>query len=57
MQFHVLSFEGCDPYACADGLASRINGLVHALAEVDYETHLRFVGDPQRSELYGGPDG
>ena len=57
MQFLVLSFEGCDPYACADGLASRINGLVHALAEVDYETHLRFVGDPQRSELYGGPDG
>jgi hypothetical protein len=47
MQFHVLSFEGYDPYACAGGLASRINGLVHTLAEVDYETHLWFVGDPQ----------
>ena len=48
MQFHILSFEGPDPYACAGGLASRINGLVHTLAEVGYETHLWFVGDPQR---------
>lgn len=47
MQFHILSFEGHDPYACAGGLSSRINGLVHTLAEVDYETHLWFVGDPQ----------
>jgi hypothetical protein len=46
MQFHVLSFEGHDPYACAGGLASRINGLVNALAEVGYGTHLWFVGDP-----------
>ena len=57
MQFLVLSFEGCDSYACAGGLASRINGLVYALAEVDYETQLWFIGDPQRSELYGGLDG
>jgi glycosyltransferase involved in cell wall biosynthesis len=47
MQFHILSFEGPDPYACAGGLASRINGLMHALAEVGFETHLWFVGDPQ----------
>ena len=40
MQFHVPSFEGCDPYDCAGGLGGRINGLVHALAEADYETHL-----------------
>ena len=55
MQFHILSFEGHDPYACAGGLASRINGLVHTLAEVDYETHLWFVGDPQLPghETYG----
>jgi glycosyltransferase involved in cell wall biosynthesis len=46
MQFHVLSFEGYDPYACAGGLASRITGLVNSLAQVDYETHLWFVGDP-----------
>ena len=47
MQFHILSFEGHDPYACAGGLASRINGLVHTLAEVGFETHLWFVGDSQ----------
>jgi glycosyltransferase involved in cell wall biosynthesis len=47
MQFHVLSFEGYDPYACAGGLASRINGLINTLTEVGYETHLWFVGDPQ----------
>ena len=49
MQFHILSFEGHDPYACAGGLASRINGLVRTLAEVGFETHLWFVGDPQLS--------
>jgi glycosyltransferase involved in cell wall biosynthesis len=47
MQFHILSFEGFDPYACAGGLASRINGLIHTLSEIGYETHLWFVGDPQ----------
>jgi glycosyltransferase involved in cell wall biosynthesis len=46
MQFHILSFEGYDSYACAGGLASRITGLVNILAEVGYETHLWFVGDP-----------
>jgi hypothetical protein len=46
MQFHVLSFEGPDAYAFAGGLASRISGLVHTLAEAGYETHLWFVGDP-----------
>jgi glycosyltransferase involved in cell wall biosynthesis len=46
MQFHILSFEGNDVYACAGGLASRITGLVNILAEIGYETHLWFVGDP-----------
>jgi len=46
MQFHVLAFEGPDAYACAGGLASRITGLVAALAEASHETHLWFVGDP-----------
>jgi glycosyltransferase involved in cell wall biosynthesis/ribosome-associated translation inhibitor RaiA len=45
MQFHVLSFEGPDDYSYAGGLASRITGLVYALAEAGYETHLWFVGD------------
>jgi glycosyltransferase involved in cell wall biosynthesis/ribosome-associated translation inhibitor RaiA len=48
MQFHLLAFEGPDAYACAGGLASRVTGLIHALAAAGYETHLWFVGDPQR---------
>jgi glycosyltransferase involved in cell wall biosynthesis/ribosome-associated translation inhibitor RaiA len=47
MQFHILSFEGPDAYAFAGGLASRMTGLVHTLAEAGYETHLWFVGDPR----------
>lgn len=45
-QFHVLSFEGPDPYARAGGLATRVEGLVGALAGLGFETHLWFVGDP-----------
>jgi len=45
-QFHILSFEGPDPYARAGGIASRITGLAQALAESGFETHLWFVGDP-----------
>ncbi len=48
MQFHVLSFEGPDPYARAGGLASRVEGLVGTLAGLGYEAHLWFVGDPER---------
>ncbi len=48
MQFHILSFEGPDEYARAGGIASRITGLVRALADATYETHLWFVGDPAR---------
>ena len=47
MEFHVLSFEGCDPYARAGGIASRVTGLVEALASRGFETHLWFVGDPE----------
>jgi glycosyltransferase involved in cell wall biosynthesis len=45
-QFHVLSFEGPDAYSRAGGIASRVTGLTHALAEVGHDTHLWFVGDP-----------
>jgi glycosyltransferase involved in cell wall biosynthesis len=47
MQFHVLSFEGPDPYSRAGGLASRVEGLAHTLANLGFETHLWFVGDPE----------
>ena len=46
IEFHILSFEGPDPYARAGGIASRINGLMHALVREGFETHLWFVGDP-----------
>jgi glycosyltransferase involved in cell wall biosynthesis len=44
--FHFLSFEGPDPYARAGGVASRVCGLAQTLADLGYETHLWFVGDP-----------
>jgi glycosyltransferase involved in cell wall biosynthesis len=48
MQFHVLSFEGPDGYSRAGGIASRIEGLTETLAQSGFETHLWFVGDPDR---------
>jgi glycosyltransferase involved in cell wall biosynthesis len=44
--FIVISFEGPDPYSQAGGLGVRVTGLVDTLVEMDYETHLFFVGDP-----------
>jgi glycosyltransferase involved in cell wall biosynthesis len=44
-QFHILSFEGPDPYSRAGGIASRVTGLAESLATRD-ETHLWFIGDP-----------
>lgn len=48
-QFHLLSFEGPDPYAFVGGLATRVNGLAQALADAGHNTHLWFVGDPGRA--------
>jgi glycosyltransferase involved in cell wall biosynthesis len=45
-QFHVLSFEGPDPYSKAGGIATRVTGLVEALATLGHQTHLWFIGDP-----------
>jgi glycosyltransferase involved in cell wall biosynthesis len=46
LQFHILSFEGPDLYSRAGGIATRIVGLAESLAELGFETHLWFVGDP-----------
>jgi glycosyltransferase involved in cell wall biosynthesis len=46
MQFHIISFEGPDAYSRAGGIASRIEGLMHALDGAGHDTHLWFVGDP-----------
>lgn len=48
-QFHVLSFEGPDPYATVGDLGTRVEGLTETLAAQDYNTHLWFVGDPEAS--------
>src|SRR5687768_6409406 len=46
LQFHLISFEGPDPYCRAGGLSTRISGLASGLSDLDFETHLWFVGDP-----------
>jgi glycosyltransferase involved in cell wall biosynthesis len=45
--FVILSFEGPDSYCAAGGLASRVSGLSTTLADMGFETHLFFVGDPK----------
>lgn len=45
-QFHVLSFEGPDPYARIGGLETRVSGLCQALVRAGHETHLWFIGEP-----------
>ena len=45
-QFHVLAFEGPDPYSRIGGLETRISGLCQALVRAGLETHLWFVGEP-----------
>jgi glycosyltransferase involved in cell wall biosynthesis len=48
VQFHVLSFEGRDPYSRVGGLATRVDGLTDALSDLGFDTHLWFVGAPDR---------
>jgi glycosyltransferase involved in cell wall biosynthesis len=47
VQFHVLSFEGPDPYARIGGLETRVAGICEALVGADQDTHLWFIGDPE----------
>jgi hypothetical protein len=44
--FSIVSFEGTDPYSQAGGLGIRVCGLARTLAELGYESHLFFIGDP-----------
>ncbi|MDA8187309.1 MAG: glycosyltransferase [Dehalococcoidales bacterium] len=46
--FVLMSFEGPDRYSLAGGLGVRIRHLSEALASSGYETHLLFIGDPNR---------
>ena len=44
--FVILSFEGPDEYSHVGGLGVRVKGLSRTLAQLGYETHLFFCGDP-----------
>lgn len=44
--FVIVSFEGPDAYSQAGGLGVRVTGLTHSLADLGFETHLFFIGDP-----------
>jgi glycosyltransferase involved in cell wall biosynthesis len=44
--FVILSFEGPDVYSRAGGLGVRVKGLSRTLAQLGYQTHLYFCGDP-----------
>jgi glycosyltransferase involved in cell wall biosynthesis len=46
--FLILSLEGPDPYSHAGGLGSRVDGLSKALSKMGFDTHLFFIGDPNR---------
>ena len=48
VQFHVLSFEGPDPYSRIGGLETRVAGLCQSLVAEGRPTHLWFVGDAER---------
>jgi glycosyltransferase involved in cell wall biosynthesis len=46
--FVSLCFEGPDVYSTAGGLGTRVTEMTEALASLGYQTHLIFVGDPNK---------
>jgi len=55
--FILLSFEGPDSYSLAGGLGVRVAKLAQALAEQGYETHLCYVGDPEKKGVEASYEG
>lgn len=49
--FVSLCFEGPDVYSTAGGLGTRVAEFTEALATLGYETHLIFVGDPNKPPI------
>ncbi|MFW6133963.1 MAG: glycosyltransferase family 4 protein [Elusimicrobiota bacterium] len=47
-EFVILSFEGPDDYSLSGGLGTRVRGLSRNLAKLGYNTHLFFIGDPDK---------
>ena len=55
--FVSLCFEGPDVYSTAGGLGTRVAEFTEALAQIGFQTHLIFVGDPLKAaaeERIGG---
>ncbi|HEU5347758.1 MAG TPA: glycosyltransferase [Ktedonobacterales bacterium] len=46
--FVSLCFEGPDIYSMAGGLGTRVTEFTESLAQLGYDTHLIFVGDPNK---------
>jgi glycosyltransferase involved in cell wall biosynthesis len=46
--FVIVSFEGPDLWSQAGGLGVRVTNLSETLAELGYEVHVFFLGDPSR---------
>jgi len=46
--FVIVSFEGPDLWSQAGGLGVRVTNLSETLAELGYEVHIFFIGDPAR---------
>jgi glycosyltransferase involved in cell wall biosynthesis len=46
--FVIVSFEGPDLWSQAGGLGVRVTNLAETLAELGYEVHAFYVGDPSR---------
>jgi glycosyltransferase involved in cell wall biosynthesis len=49
--FVSLCFEGPDVYSAAGGLGTRVTEFTESLAGLGYETHLIFVGDPNKPSV------
>ncbi|HEX9038462.1 MAG TPA: hypothetical protein VF808_15880, partial [Ktedonobacterales bacterium] len=49
--FVSLCFEGPDVYSTAGGLGTRVAEFTEALASQGYQTHLIFVGDPNKPSV------
>ncbi|MDH5695213.1 MAG: glycosyltransferase family 4 protein [Dehalococcoidia bacterium] len=55
--FVVLSFEGPDVYSMAGGLGSRISHLTNNLAEMGFQVHHIFIGDPEMEGMEACKEG
>jgi glycosyltransferase involved in cell wall biosynthesis len=55
--FIVISFEGPDVYSIAGGLGSRISYLTNTLAEMGFQVHHIFIGDPRKDGIEFRQDG